>query len=169
MRTLFIAALFFVAAASSTARAADHAPPPVPRHAHPKADAPLPRFRLYTPYDQVRASLIRPGYRPIHILKWPDYAGVYCRSESEARRLYPERFVCSMTDCIFLLARPSDGALIEIVTDGDAPGNFEFHFARRADANSARSLRTDYVIARPASKDRRQGPSGAQPRPAPDR
>lgn len=120
----------FVVAAASSVRAGDHAPPRAQRHAHPTADAPLPNFRLYTPYDQVRASLVRSGYRPIHILKWPDYSGVYCRSAPQTCRLYPERFICSMTDCTFLFTRPSDGALIEAGAYGDAPGISHSHFTR---------------------------------------
>ncbi|TAJ70677.1 MAG: hypothetical protein EPO51_16430 [Phenylobacterium sp.] len=103
--------------------------------------------------------------RATGLLKWPDHSGVYCRSEPRACRLYPERFLCSMTDCIFLFARPSDGALVEVVAYGDAPGNFRFHLLRRAGADALRDLRADYVIAKPAPKGRPPGPADARPRP----
>lgn len=83
----------------------------------------FPRFRLHTPYSQVRAALAGAGYSP-QIIRDRPMDEPTCERERRLCKAYPELLWCSgtgMSFCKWLFRRTSDGRFVTVTTDGEPP------------------------------------------------
>jgi hypothetical protein len=73
----------------------------------------------HRPYDEVRAELIKSGYRPVRLKH--DASDLFCRADNFCGR-YPEVLNCDGTGinpCVFAFIRPASRKYIAVITYGE--------------------------------------------------
>lgn len=122
----------------------------------------LPRFKKHTPYPEVRAQLIRMGYRPVPVRPKPG-AIPACWNAPRVCRKYPEVVGCAGTGvraCGFLFERQTDGRKFIVGTAGEenplvSPPDFRF-VVFEAIFEARPSDLSDVVIASPSRSGSRR-------------
>jgi hypothetical protein len=78
----------------------------------------IPAVSVGTPYERVRAELVRTGWKPV---RQTESCGMVC--EGHRRAGWPETLDCADTGlapCVFVF-RHGSGKALEVVTRGEAP------------------------------------------------